>query len=190
MRTKAELRLQYKQKRQELSSEMIENYSLSISNQLLHLPIWKHSFYHIFLSIIEHKEINTDYVLNILSGKDKNIIISKSNFENFEMTHFLLMDNTVIKKNAWNIPEPVDGIEINTDKIEVVFVPLLAFDQQGHRIGYGKGFYDKFLSACRPETLKVGLSFFEAEEKIEGLFETDVSLDYCVTPTKVYSFST
>lgn len=186
--TKTELRHLYKQKRKELSSEAIENGSLDISNQLLQLPIWDASFYHIFLSITEHKEINTDYILNILSGKDKNIIISKSDFESVSMTHYLLMDNTAIKKNKWNIPEPVDGIEINVDKIEVVFVPLLAFDQQGHRTGYGKGFYDKFLSECKPETLKIGLSLFEAEEKIEGIFESDVALDHCVTPNKVYTF--
>jgi 5-formyltetrahydrofolate cyclo-ligase len=188
--TKTELRQLYKQKRKTLSSEAIENGSLDISNQLLKLPIWNASFYHLFLSITEHKEINTDYILNILSGKDKNIIISKSDFESIKMTHYLLMDNTIIKKNKWNIPEPVDGIEIDTAKIEVVFVPLLAFDKQGHRIGYGKGFYDTFLFECAPETVKIGLSLFEAEDLIEGVFESDVALDYCVTPDHVYSFST
>lgn len=188
--TKTELRQLYKQKRKELSLEAIETGSLDISNQLLKLPIWNASFYHIFLSIIEHKEINTDYILNILSGKDKNIVISKSDFESVKMTHYLLMDNTVIKKNTWNIPEPVDGIAIETAKIEVVFVPLLAFDKQGHRIGYGKGFYDTFLSECTADTLKIGLSLFEAEDRIEGVFESDVTLDYCVTPNQVYSFST
>lgn len=188
--TKAELRRLYKKKRQELSFETIETYSLDISNQLLQLPIWNASFYHIFLSITEHKEVNTDFILNILSGKDKNIIISKSDFESFKMIHYLLLDTTLIKKNAWNIPEPVDGIEVNTDKIDVVFVPLLAFDQQGHRIGYGKGFYDKFLSECKPGTLKIGLSFFEAEEKFKEVFETDIALDYCVTPHEIYQFST
>ncbi len=186
--TKSELRRLYKQKRQELSPEAMEVYSLDISNQLLKLPIWDASFYHIFLSITEHKEVNTDYILNILSGKDKNIVISKSDFENLGMTHYLLLDTTVIKKNIWNIPEPVDGIEINADKIEVVFVPLLAFDQQGHRIGYGKGFYDKFLSECKPGTIKVGLSFFEAEDKIKDIYSTDIALDYCVTPKKSYRF--
>lgn len=186
--TKSELRRVYKQKRNELSSETIENFSLAISNQLLKLPIWNASFYHIFLSIIEHKEVNTDYILNILSGKDKNIVISKTDFESLKMIHYLLLDTTVIKKNTWNIPEPVDGIEVKTDKIDVVFVPLLAFDQQGHRIGYGKGFYDKFLSECKPETIKIGLSFFDAEEEIVGIFESDVALDYCVTPEKHYRF--
>ena len=186
--TKTELRRLYKQKRQELTPEAIEDFSLAISNQLLQLPIWNASFYHIFLSITEHKEVNTDYILNILSGKDKNIVISKTAFESLRMRHYLLLDTTVIKKNSWNIPEPVDGIEISADKIDVVFVPLLAFDTQGHRIGYGKGFYDRFLAECKPETLKIGLSFFEAEEKIEGVFESDVPLDYCITPKTTYSF--
>jgi 5-formyltetrahydrofolate cyclo-ligase len=187
-KTKSELRLHYKKRRAELSDEDIEAHSLAIANQLLKLEIWNYSFYHLFLSIAEHNEINTDYILNVLSGKDKNIIISKTNFETVSMTHFLLTDNTVIKKNKHHIPEPVNGIEISNDKIEVVFVPLLAFDKQGHRIGYGKGFYDKFLSQCKPDTLKIGLSFFEAEEKIEGIFDGDVALDYCVTPETIYTF--
>ncbi len=104
------------------------------------------------------------------------------------MTHFLLTDNTKIKKNEYNIPEPIDGIEVPTSKIEVVFVPLLAFDKAGHRAGYGKGFYDKFLSECKPETIKIGLSFFEAEAVIDDVFENDVKLDYCVTPNGIYQF--
>jgi 5-formyltetrahydrofolate cyclo-ligase len=186
--TKAELRINYKLKRQKLSSEVIEEFSLQIANRLLSLPIWEFSFYHLFLSIEEKKEINTDFILNILSGKDKNIVISKSDFSTGNMKHFLLTDNTVIKKNNYNIPEPVDGIEIPIQKIDVVFVPLLAFDLQGQRVGYGKGYYDRFLAECKPETLKIGLSFFEAETKIENVFESDIALDYCVTPNKVYTF--
>lgn len=186
--TKAQLRKTYKQKRQELSSETIEEFSLQIANRIINLPIWHLSFYHVFLSIVEHKEINTDFILSILSGKDKNIVISKSNFSTGNLTHFLLTDNTIIKKNHYNIPEPMDGIEIPSQKIELVFVPLLAFDIQGHRVGYGKGFYDKFLAECKPETIKIGLSFFEAETKIEGIFEADIPLDYCITPKQVYKF--
>jgi 5-formyltetrahydrofolate cyclo-ligase len=104
------------------------------------------------------------------------------------MSHFLLTDNTKIKKNEYNIPEPVNGLEVPTSKIEVVFVPLLAFDSSGNRVGYGKGFYDKFLSECQPETIKIGLSFFEPEVLITGIFENDVKLNYCVTPEHVYTF--
>lgn len=186
--TKKELRKKYKALRSELSEDQIEDFSITIANQLLKLPIWEVSFYHIFLSIEEQKEVNTDYILNILSGKDKNIVISKSDFKTNTLKHFLLTDNTVIKKNHYNIPEPVDGIEISNDKIDVVFIPLLAFDKQGNRVGYGKGFYDNFLSQCNPETIKIGLSFFEAENEIEDVFTRDIGLDYCVTPSKVFKF--
>ena len=186
--TKKELRKTYKALRNDLSESKLDDLSLAISNQLLKLPIWDYSFYHIFLAIEEQKEVNTDYILNILSGKDKNILISKSDFKTGDMTHFLLTDNTVIKKNKYNIPEPVDGIEITNDKVEVVFIPLLAFDKQGHRVGYGKGFYDRFLANCKPETLKIGLSFFEAETEITDVFNEDVGLDYCVTSQEIYKF--
>ena len=185
---KSELRKKYKTLRKDLSIDQIEDYSLAISNQLLKLNIWDKTFYHIFLTIEEQKEINTDYILNILSGKDKNIVISKSNFEDYSMTHYLLTDNTKIKKNDYNIPEPVDGIAIASGNIEVIFIPLLAFDKKGNRIGYGKGFYDRFLADCKPETLKVGLSFFDAENEIFQASEDDVRLDYCVTPDQLFQF--
>ncbi len=185
---KEELRKKYKLLRKELSQDQIDDLSLSIANRLLKLPIWNHEFYHLYLSIIEHKEVNTEYILNILAGKDKNTVISKSDFDTGLMTNYLLTDSTKIKKNQWNIPEPVDGIEIINNKIDVVFVPLLAFTHNGHRVGYGKGFYDKFLRSCRPETVKIGLSFFEGEEKINDVTIDDVKLDYCITPDKIYRF--
>ena len=72
---KSDLRKKYKALRRDLSSENLDDYSIAIANQVLKLPIWEHAFYHVFLSIEEHKEINTDYILNILAGKDKNIVI-------------------------------------------------------------------------------------------------------------------
>ena len=186
--TKPELRKKYKSLRKALSFDDIEDYSLTIANQLLTLDIWNKSFYHIFLTIEEQKEVNTEYILNILAGKDKNIVISKSNFEDFSMTHYLLTDSTTIKKNSYNIPEPTDGISISSEQIEVVFVPLLAFDNTGNRVGYGKGFYDRFLKQCNPETIKIGLSFFEAETENFETFDSDVRLDYCVTPSEVIRF--
>jgi len=185
---KKDLRKKYKALRNQLSENDLEEMSLAIANKLLTLPIWENTYFHIFLSITEHKEVNTEFVLHLLSGKDKEIIISKSDFETRNMTHFLLTDNTKIRKNEYNIPEPVEGLEVATHKIDVVFVPLLAIDKKGHRVGYGKGFYDKFLSECKPETIKIGLSFFEAEDLIVDVFESDIKLDYCVTPNNIYEF--
>ena len=185
---KSEIRSKYKALRKQLSKNEIEEMSLSIANKLITLPCWEKNYFHIYLPITEHNEVNTEFILHLLSGKDKEIIISKTDFNTRNMTHFLLTDNTKIKKNEYNIPEPVDGIEVPSKKIEVVFIPLLAFDKSGHRVGYGKGFYDKFLAECTIETLKIGLSFFEPEELITDIFKGDIKLDYCVTPDRVYKF--
>ena len=185
---KKELRYKYKDLRLQLTENEIEELSLQIANQLIRLDIWQHSFYHLFLPIESQKEVITEYILQVLAGKDKNIVLSKSDFSTREMTHFLLTDNTTIKKNKYDIPEPVDGLEVPVSKIDVVFVPLLAFDEKGNRVGYGKGFYDKFLAECKPEILKIGLSFFESELSISDVLDTDIQLDLCVTPTEVYNF--
>ncbi|MDX1761832.1 MAG: 5-formyltetrahydrofolate cyclo-ligase [Christiangramia sp.] len=186
---KLELRKKFKALRTQLSETEIEELSLEIANKSLELPIWDYRYYHIFLSIAEQKEVDTEFLLHILQGKDKEVIIPKSDPETGELINYLLTDQTVIKKNRWNIPEPQDGIEINNDKLEVVFIPLLAFDTSGHRIGYGKGFYDRFLAGCRPDIIKIGLSFFEPIEEIKEIFNSDIPLDYCVTPDKIYDFS-
>ena len=185
---KKELRKKYKALRQTLSEKEIEDKSLAIANQLIQMKIWDKLYYHLFLTIAEQKEIDTEFILQVLAGKDKEIVISKCEFSTLGMIHYLLTDNTKIKKNSYNVPEPIDGIEVPDAKIDVVFVPLLAYDKAGNRVGYGKGFYDNFLSKCKPETIKIGLSFFPPEEIISGISENDVKLDYCVTPEMVLQF--
>lgn len=189
---KFELRLKYKTLRAELTSDKIEEKSLCIANQLINLPIWDFNFYHLFLPITKFNEVNTEYLMHVMQGRDKQIVVSKSNFASNSMQHFLLTENMRFAISQFGIPEPInlenELIEIPETKIEVVFVPLLAFDLLGNRVGYGKGFYDKFLANCKPEAIKIGVSFFEAEEKISDVYETDIKLDYCITPKKVYSF--
>jgi len=187
--SKNKIRNAYKAKREKLSALDLEEKSLAIANQLLSLPIWEYQFFHLFLSILQHKEVDTEFILHILNGKDKNIVVSKSDFKTLEMQHFLLTDATPIKVNEWGIPEPQNGIEIQPQQLEVVFIPLLAFDLNGNRIGYGKGFYDRFLENCSPKIIKIGLSFFKAEGQLIEASPWDVPLDYCVTPEKIYTFN-
>ena len=187
--TKNELRKKYKQLRNDLSRNEIETLSIDIANQLLTLSIWDQTYYHIFLPIEEQNEIDTSFILSILQGKDKEVVLSKCNFTDFSMVNYLLTENTLIKKNKYNIPEPIDGLEVPISKIDVVFIPLLAFDKNGHRVGYGKGFYDRFLSKCNPKTIKIGLSFFKEENEINGVSKSDIKLNYCITPKKIYGYN-
>lgn len=185
---KHELRKKYKNLRLELNESKISDLSLILANQALQIPIWDFFYFHIFLSIEEQKEIDTQPLITLLQGKDKNVVIPKMHGAN-SIENYLLTDSTPLKKNKWGIPEPLDGIIIPEDKIDVVFIPLLAFDAAGNRVGYGKGYYDTFLGKCRTDTVKIGLSLFGAEPKlISDVHENDVKLDYCITPEKVYTF--
>ncbi len=185
---KHELRKTYLKLRKELSIPQISDASLKISNHALQIPIWDFFYFHTFLSIEENAEVDTLPLITLLQGKDKNVVVPKVTGPR-SMAHFLLTDNTLLKKSKWHIPEPVDGIEVIEKKIDVVFVPLLAFDVHGNRVGYGQGFYDSFLSQCRKDAVKVGLSLFEPEvERIADVNANDVQLDYCITPKTVYKF--
>ncbi len=177
----------YKEKRAALTLKEREALSLDIANKSLELKLWDYSFYHIFLPIERLMEVNTEYLLNILNGKDKNIVVSSTNTMDLEMNHFLLTDSTVFKKNTWGIPEPQGGIPIPEEQLDVVFVPLLAFDKHGNRLGYGKGYYDRFLEKCRPDCLKIGLSFFDPIAQIP-VNAYDIALNACVTADNIYVF--
>ena len=185
---KMKLRKKYKKLRKNLSEESIDKKSFDIANKSLELDIWDHQYYHLFLPIVKQKEVDTSYILNILQGKDKHVLVSKSDFKTNTMKHYLLTDATRFVVNAYGIPEPEDGIEIDAEKIDVVFIPLLAYDLKGNRIGYGKGFYDRFLSACKKEVVKVGLSFFDPEVEDIAINDTDVALNYGISDINTYAF--
>lgn len=187
MMDKKMLRKKYTALRNQVSKSDIEVMSMAIANMSLQLSIWGKTNYHLFLPISEKKEVNTEYLLHILQGKDKSVIIPKANFETGKMTHILLQENTILETSPYGITEPRDGFEVSPTEIDVVFVPLLGYDTFGNRVGYGKGFYDRFLLECTDATQFVGLSFFPPEEKIQHE-NIDIPLNYCITPQKIFSF--
>lgn len=95
------------------------------------------------------------------------------------------IDTTFTKKDL-NIYEPDHGDLISPEDIDLVFVPLLAFDQEGFRVGYGKGFYDRYLAGCTG--IKAGFSYFEPFAALDDRDEFDVPLDLCITPQNIYVF--
>ncbi len=185
---KSDLRSNYLKLRSEFTSQQIDNFSIEIVNRCLELNLWNKSVYHLFMASEQNKEIDTALLLSVLQGKDKQIVIPKI-VDDYELEHYLLADQTPLKRSHWGIPEPQSGIKINSNQIDVVFVPLLIFDLQGHRIGYGKGYYDRFLAKCRKETIKVGLSYFDPIERIEDIQPHDIPMNFGITKDRIYKFS-
>lgn len=97
-------------------------------------------------------------------------------------------ENTVYHTNQWGITEPKEGSILIPLTIDLVFVPLLVCDKAGFRVGYGKGYYDRFLAKCRKNVVKVGFSYFDPVEKITDTNQFDVPLTYCITPQHIYEF--
>ena len=105
-----------------------------------------------------------------------------------DLEAILFSPNLSMIKNRWGVEEPAEGEIIPAEWIEVVLVPLLSFDEKGNRVGYGKGCYDRFLSRCKRDTIKIGLSFFESVKEISDTDHFDIPLNYCITPERIYEF--
>lgn len=97
-------------------------------------------------------------------------------------------ESTVYQTNSWGITEPSAGIPLDPSAVDLVLVPLLAFDAEGYRVGYGKGFYDRFLANCREDVVTMGFSYFPPIARIADTGQFDVPLSYCITPDRIYEF--
>lgn len=185
--TKSKLREFYLKKRKALPQKVQEELSFAIANKCLQLPIWEFQYFHLFLPILHKAEIDSTLLLTLLQGRDKEVVLPRMNGKS-DLEHILHTDSTRIKNNAWQIPEPKEGILFDPKQLDVIFIPLLICDLKGQRVGYGNGFYDRFLIKCKSKVLKIGLSFFDPIETIEDVYEEDIPLDYCVCPDKIHTF--
>jgi 5-formyltetrahydrofolate cyclo-ligase len=176
-------------KRQDLSSsEFEENSSRLIQNTIELIKKYELKFVHCFLPIYTKDEINTSPIIQYCWENNINVVVPVSNFEEGTMRNAAFSPDTITKQTKYNITEPINPIWIKNDKIDLVITPLLAFDLKGYRVGYGKGFYDRFFASLHKEVKKIGISLFSPCEFIDDKSEHDVTLTHCVTPNKKYSF--
>jgi len=188
--TKPEIRSHYLSLRQALTDLEYNQFSKNLSDIFFSsVDLSAIKTLHIFLPIKNKKEPNAWLIIDRLSQEFPAIRISVPKMETeSRLRHFYFEGRNQIKENKWKIPEPQFGEITPTDKIDLVIVPLLAFDLKGNRVGYGQGFYDRFLKECRPNCKKVGLSFFDPVKLISDIHLDDVKLSQCITPEKNYTF--
>jgi 5-formyltetrahydrofolate cyclo-ligase len=187
--TKAELRKSHLEKRLALKETDCLSHSRKICDRFFFsFDLSSIKIIHLYLPIEKNKEPDTWLIVDCIRKEFHNTRISVPRVKDNRLENFFFEGQHQLEKNAWGIPEPKLGVQTLSEKIDLVIVPLLAFDQSGQRVGYGKGFYDRFLKECKPDCKKVGLSFFEPVEKITDSRDYDVVLTHCITPSRVYEF--
>ena len=180
---KQKLRQKYKTLRQSLSKTDRKEGSKAIFSKLKNEFNLIGKTVSVFIPIDRFNEVNTwelidntaaEFYLPVMTGDG--------------LKHIQYQSKTLLKANHWGILEPESGKEISANQFDVVIVPLLAFDQKGSRVGYGKGFYDGFLKDCNKNCKFIGVSFFEVETEIINTYPTDIPVHFCITPKTVYKF--
>ncbi|MGZ5247383.1 MAG: 5-formyltetrahydrofolate cyclo-ligase [Flavitalea sp.] len=191
---KKETRKFYHDKRMALSTEVLADLQQKIFNQFLFikLPVFENVLSYSYL--VSKNEFDIGLINRYIHSVNPSAIFSIPKImEGYEMDAILIDIDTynlpsASIANQYGILEPLSGNIIEPLNLDIVFVPLLAFNEKGFRVGYGKGYYDRFLSRCRKDVLKIGFSFFEAEQSIDDIDNYDVPLNLCITPLNVYEF--
>lgn len=187
---KSELRKIYREKRSLLTAKersklddllLIQFQKLSLDNIQVLLT---------YSSSEKYAEPNTylfeNYLSHMIPGLD--VCYPVTNSQELTMTAMQVNDYTEFHITEFGIEEPSDGFEVDPKEIDLVFVPMLICDSKGYRVGFGKGFYDRFLPSCKPDVLKVAFSYFEPVEHIDDTHQFDIPLDICITPERVIKF--
>ena len=187
--TKAEIRKLYRRKRMDLppnEKDRLEDLLL-IQFQSLHLEIPDNIM--TFFPIENYNEYNPILIeeYSFFKNPASTLIYPVTNFKDKSLIPVATKEDTIFEINDYNINEPINGEQVMANSIELMLVPLLAFNDSGYRVGYGKGFYDKLIADCSSKMVKIGFSFFEPVH-IDDINELDKKLDFCITPQRIYQF--
>jgi 5-formyltetrahydrofolate cyclo-ligase len=188
--TKNHLRSIYKKKRIEISESeklklddllLIQFQSFDFTGIQLLLSYWP---------MENHSEPNVELMARYLRLMlpEMQIAYPEIDASDYSMQAILTDEDTDFKINNWGITEPIGTNIIPNYQVDLIFIPLLAFDERGYRVGFGKGYYDRYLAKCKPETIKMGFSYFEPVAQIADTNQFDVPLNYCITPQHIYEF--
>ncbi|CAN5434112.1 5-formyltetrahydrofolate cyclo-ligase [soil metagenome] len=187
---KKELRDKYKKARLAISEKdrIINSDLILINFQKLELPFINCALTYLAAELLG--EIDTSLILRYLEFKNPSlrIVVPRIDVKSEIFRAVEIKKNDVIVKNHFGVSEPTGGTIVHPQEIDLAIVPLLAFNTRGFRVGFGKGYFDKFLSLCKPEAIKIGLSDYEAEEEIDDINTFDIPLNFCITPQNIYSF--
>ena len=177
------LREKILQQRQQLSLEEVQQKSLQIHQQLLSFPPFQSSpeilFYYPF-----RQEVDLLLTLNHALKSQKKVLLPRIQPQKTLSIHHITNITHDLKENSLGIKEPAAHCpSFPSEKIKLILIPGVAFDLSGHRLGYGSGYYDRFLPSH--PALKVGIAYeFQILPNIIPQ-DHDIAMDYVITEKRV-----
>jgi 5-formyltetrahydrofolate cyclo-ligase len=187
---KSTVRKEFLQRRMNLPEEDLQQHTMLIASGFRTLKLPPVNYLMSYNPLASRHEFDVSVCEDML--KEQNMMMRvawpKIHVDLLDMEAVLVEKDGLFIKNRFNILEPIGGETVQPNQLDLIFVPLLAFDARGYRVGYGKGYYDRYLTQCRPDAIKIGFSFFDAIEYIEDIDEFDVPLNFCITPHRIYEF--
>ena len=194
--TKPVLRRAALARRQALGPAEVAQRSAALARQLFrHFAVAEWRWLHLFLPLAKRNEPNTWAIIQRIWAEQLpvQLAVPVVQPDGVSLLHYELLPNTQLRPNRWGIDEPEPRLtpEVTPRQLDAVLVPLLYCDQHGQRVGYGGGFYDRFLAQCRPGTAFIGLNVLNEPPGplIADVLPTDVPLTAYITPDGVWNFS-
>lgn len=193
--TKPALRRAALARRQALTPAEVAQRSNRLRELLMRdFPVVSWRWLHVFLPLARKNEPDTWPLIRRIWAERLPVRLAAPVVQpdGISLKHYQLTATTPLVASRWGIPEPAasPAAEVWPSQLDAVLVPLLACDAQGQRVGYGGGFYDRFLAECRPDTLFIGLNILDEAPgpALADVLPTDVPLHACITPGGVWNF--
>ena len=179
--TKAELRMRAKEARSRLTPAEIARYSASIECRLIEVL---DGFTTVMVYVSKPPEVETRGLIAALNNRGVLVVVPIIERETRSLRLSALPDPGVLVQSTFNVPEPIGHeIPVRPEDIQAVVVPMLGFDSKGNRLGYGAGYYDRFLRRY-PHPEKIGIAFSCQQVECIPADENDIMMD-CIITEKV-----
>ena len=191
---KSEIRVKALAERKSWTQEKFERKNSELLNQIIAFmqPLPRNLMLMSFQSMEHTREVTTSPIHSLLVNEPyfHQLIFPKVEKNTSQLIPYLTDKKSKFEKSEWGILEPMaaSAVQLNPKDVDIIFIPLLAVDKRGHRVGYGKGFYDRFLASTKPDVIKIGLGLDEPIEPIEDINPFDITLDFAITPKSIYRF--
>lgn len=180
---KSDIRAVYLRKREVIPQKQKRSWDLLIFNQLIQLDSYINAkTIHLYVSNSDKNEVDTSQIMHHSLLTDKKVVVPKV-VEDNQLKHIEIESTNNFEQNRWGIPEPVDGEEVSIQELNLIIVPMVAGDRQRNRLGYGKGYYDRFLE--KSNATKIGLLYdLQIHPEELPVEKFDIPLDLLLTQSE------